>query len=156
MTSLTKTSMPLDASSNSCTQAITSPASLPTPANSSVIHPLPTSTRPETNSSSTPVSTLSGKHSTCPPSSHLLPPKSTASTQPPKARSHMPDTYTPTPKRTILQFAHQSPTSGPQDLTPCAPRPRTSSAACAWSSLSSVTMFLVCSLHLLRLLLGLY
>jgi hypothetical protein len=36
-----------------------------------------------------------------------------------------------------------SPTSGPRVATPCAPRPRTSSDRCAWSSRSSDAMFLV-------------
>jgi hypothetical protein len=70
-------------------------------------------------------------------------PRFTASTLPPRARSHTLVTSTPTPATTTPPSAPPSQASGLRAHTPCAPRRKKSSRLCAWSTPSSDTMFLV-------------
>ncbi len=143
-TSLTKISMPWDASSNTSTQATTSHARSPAPAISSAILILPLSTRRVTSFSNTHASTLLPRPCPCQPLSHWPQARSTASIPQLRVRSLMPDMCMRIPTGTITRSALQLRTFGLRDLTPCARRPRTSSGRCAWSFHNSDTMFLVC------------
>lgn len=143
LSSLTTTSALSVASSNTSTLANTSPRSFLANASSNPTPQSHQSTTVATSSSSMPVSTRSPRSLVSPDSRPSRALKSTASTRPPRARSHTLATSTPLLAMTTPQSALLSRASGLRARTPCAPRPSQSSRLCAWSTLSSDTTFSV-------------
>lgn len=144
LNSSTTTSMRLVAFWNSFILANTSLKSFLDNASSNPIPRFPPSMIAAISSSSTRASTLSLRSLASPPSKPSPAPKSTVSIPPQRARSRTLAMFTSIPARTTPRSGPLLQASGPQGLTLSAPRPRKSSRACAWSTLNSDTMFLVC------------